>query len=130
MVKRAVAFVGMVVGSSVCGFIVGVIAILVGAAVLRGDLAGFGTLAGALMGIVIGYPIGVIIGIVVIYKLFHRKGSPKLGMLGSILGAVVTIGLAEPLNLNQNTDLLFVSFFLASPLLGTIGFHLKIKKGK
>jgi hypothetical protein len=67
----------------------------------------------------VGYPVGVIIGIILVSKLLHYSGSLWTGVLGSILGAVITTGLAEPLNVNLNQALLFTGFFLAPPVLGT-----------
>ncbi len=124
-VKKFAAFTGMVIGTAFIGLIFGLLAALIGASILEGELAGFGGLVGAVAGMVIGYPIGVIVGIFVVNKLIHYRGSLLLGSLGSILGGAITIGLAEPLGLNLIPGLLWVSFLLAPPLLGTIGFHLK-----
>jgi hypothetical protein len=117
----------MVILTAVTGLAFGALAAFIGASVLHGDLAGFGELAGALTGMVAGYPIGVIVGIILVKKLLHYQGSIMFGSLGSLCGVVLTIGIAEPLNLNLHPDLLFASFFLASPLLGTLGFNLRRK---
>jgi hypothetical protein len=45
--------------------------------------------------------------------------------VGSILGAALVIGLAEPLGLNLSPALLWASLLVMPPLLGTIGFRLK-----
>ena len=82
------------------------------------------------MGMIIGYPVGVITGIILMKRVFHSPGSLLFGILGSILGAILTIGLPEPLNLNINPDILFVAFFLSVPLLGMAGFRLKRKLNK
>lgn len=119
------AFAGMVIGTAFAGLLFGLSAALIGASILRGEVAGFGDLVGAIGGMVIGYPIGVIVGILLVNKLLHYRGSLLLGGLGSILGGAITIGLAEPLGLNLNPNLLWASFLLAPPLLGTIGFHLR-----
>ncbi len=128
VIKGIATFTGMVAGTGLAGLIAGGIAALIGASVLRGDLPGFGALAGTLMGMIIGYPIGVFTALFLTNKLFHHPGSLLLGVLGILLGVIITIGLAEPLNLNHNTDLLFISFLLAPPLLGTTGFRLKNRK--
>lgn len=125
--KAVAGFIGMVIVTAVTGFVFGALAAFIGASVLQGDLAGFGDLAGALTGMIAGYPIGVIIGIILVNKLLHYKGSVLFGSLGSLCGVALTIGIAEPLNLNLHTDLLFASFFLASPLLGILGFRLRRK---
>ena len=76
-------------------------------------------------GVIIGYPTGIIVGIISIRKFLHQQGSLLLGILGSIIGAVITIVLAEPLNLNSNANLLFGVFFLNVPIFCLIGFFLR-----
>ena len=125
--RKWASYFGMFLSATVTGFIFGLIGALIGSAMLRGELFGFGDLAGALAGIIIGYPIGVIAGIFLVSRVAHYRGSVALGFTGSILGGILTMGLAEPLNLNLNANLLFALFFIAPPLLGTIGFHLKLK---
>jgi hypothetical protein len=125
--RKWASYFGMFLSASVTGFIFGLIGAFIGAAMFRGELFGFGDLAGALAGIIIGYPIGVIVGIFLVSRVARYRGSVALGFTGSILGGILTMGLAEPLNLNINANLLFALFFIAPPLLGTIGFHLKLK---
>lgn len=127
--KSIIRFIAQAIGVGIVGIIVGIACTLAGAFIMKGELSGFGGLAGALMGFIIGYPLGVIIGIVLINKVLHYRGSLLLGVIGSILGAFLTIGLAEPLHLNLNSNILFGTFFLSVPLLGVIGFHLKWKAG-
>jgi hypothetical protein len=117
----------MFLSAAVTGFIFGIIGAFIGSAMLRGELSGFSELTGALTGIIIGYPIGVIVGIFLVSRVAHYRGSLALGFTGSILGGILTMGLAEPLNLNINANLLFALFFIAPPLFATIGFHLKFK---
>jgi hypothetical protein len=74
---------------------------------------------------VVGYPIGVIIGLLLVDRLLHYRGSLWLGAVGSILGAALVIGLAEPLGLNLSPELLWAGLLVLPPLLGAIGFHLK-----
>jgi hypothetical protein len=47
------------------------------------------------------------------------------GIIGGVIGAVLTIGLAEPLNINANPNILFASFFIIVPVFGLAGFYLK-----
>jgi hypothetical protein len=117
----------MFLSAAVTGFIFGLIGAFIGSVMLSGELFGFGGLAGALAGIIIGYPIGVIVGLFLLSRVAHYRGSLALGFTGSILGGILTMGLAEPLNLNINGNLLFALFFIAPPLFATIGFHLKLK---
>lgn len=127
--KSLIIFVIKTIGVAVPGMMAGIAGALAGAFLMKGQLAGFGDLAGALMGLIIGYPIGVIIGIILMNKALHHQGSLLFGIAGCILGALLTMGLAEPLNLNLNPNILFGAFFLGVPLLGMIGFHLKRKPG-
>ena len=122
--KKSAAFIGLVMGTALVGFVFGLIAAFIGASIFQGDSGGFGSPVGALAGMIIGYPIGVMIGIFVISKLLRYRGSLLLGVVGSILGVVIPIGLAELLDLNANPDLLWVLILLMPPLLGTAGFHL------
>jgi hypothetical protein len=117
---RIFKFVLMTIGLGVLGIIFGVIGALIGGRVLGSDSIGFGAL-----GVIIGYPTGIIIGIISIKEIFHQQGSLVLGILGSIIGAVITMVLAEPLNLNSNTNLLFGVFFLSVPVFCLVGFFLK-----
>ena len=127
--KSVIRFVSQTIGVAIVGIIVGMAGGLIGSFIMRGELFGFGDLAGALMGLIVGYPLGVIAGIILVNKVFRYDGSLLLGIIGSILGAFLTIGLAEPLNLNINPNLLVTVFLLSVPLLGIIGFHLRRKTG-
>ena len=115
----------MTIGLGIIGIVFGLVGALIGGKVLGGDSFGFGALGLTLGGIIIGYPTGIIVGIVSIKKILHRRGSLLLGILGSIFGAVITIAIAEPLNLNSNPNLLFGVFFLSAPLFCLVGFFLK-----
>jgi len=125
LARNIVKFVIMAIGLGIIGIVFGLVGALIGSKVLGGDSFGFGALGLALGGIIIGYPTGIIIGIVSIKKILHRRGSLLLGILGSIFGAVITIVVAEPLNLNFNPNLLFGVFFLSVPLFCLVGFYLR-----
>ncbi len=125
LAKNIVKFVIMTIGLGIIGIVFGLVGALIGGKVLGSDSFGFGALGLALGGIIIGYPTGIIVGIVSIKKILHRRGSLLLGILGSIFGAVITIVVAEPLNLNSNPNLLFGVFFLSVPLFCLVGFFLK-----
>lgn len=128
IIKKVAVFGGIVITIAVIGVIFGFLAAVIGAQLLQDGAAGFGGLVGALAGMVIGYPIGVAIGILLINKVLRYQGSLLFGAIGSIIGAVFIIGLAEPLGLNSNPDLLWALILLLPPLLGAIGFHLGIRK--
>jgi hypothetical protein len=115
----------MILGTGLVGFVFSILAALLLGNLMKEEGAGFGALIGGMLGFVVGYPIGTIAGIVVFEKLLKRNGSILLGFVGCILGAGLTIGLAEPLNLNIDPNLLFGFFFLLVPLMGTVGFYLK-----
>ncbi len=117
-------FVKITLGTGIVGILLGLIAVLVVALFMK-ESVGFGALGLALAGVLVGYPVGVIIGIILTKKVFHYRGSLLLGILGSVLGVIITMGAAEPLNLNTNPNILFAVFFLSVPILCTIGFLLK-----
>ena len=127
-VRKAAALAGMVIFAAFTGLLFGFLGAIIGASIMRGELFGFGGLAGALGGMIVCYPSGAIIGIFLLSRYFHYRGTLWLGAVGCILGALATMGLAEPLNLNLDATLLFGIFFLLTPLLGTVGFHLRVKK--
>ena len=115
-------FVLMTIGLGVTGIIFGLAGALIGGKVLGGNSFGFGALGLALGGIIIGYPTGIIAGIIFVKKVLHQRGSLLLAIGGSIVGAVVAMAGAEPLNLNSSPGLLFGVFFLSVPVFCTIGF--------
>ena len=123
--RTIVKFVFMAIGLGITGIVFGLIGALIGGKVLGGDSFGFGALGLALGGIIIGYPTGIIVGIVSIKKILHQRGSLLLGILGSIIGSVIIVALAEPLNLNSNPNLLFGAFFLSVPFFCLGGFFLR-----
>ncbi len=123
--RTIVKFVFMAIGLGITGIVFGLIGALIGGKVLGGDSFGFGALGLALGGIIIGYPTGIIVGIVSIKKILHQRGSLLLGILGSIIGSVIIMALAEPLNLNSNPNLLFGAFFLSVPFFCLGGFFLR-----
>ncbi len=125
LARNIAKYVIMTIGLGIIGIAFGLVGALIGGKVLGGDSFGFGALGLALGGIIIGYPTGIIVGIISIKKILHRRGSLLFGILGSIFGAVVTIVVAEPLNLNSNPNLLFGVFFLSVPLFCLVGFFLK-----
>ena len=117
-------FVKITLGTAIVGIALGLIAVLL-VSMLMKESVGFAALGLALAGILVGYPVGVIVGIILTKKVFHYRGSLLLGILGSILGVIITMAAAEPLNLNANPGILFAVFLLSVPILCTIGFLLK-----
>jgi hypothetical protein len=123
IVCAIVRFVGMVVGLGLFGGILGFIAAAIGAFLLKGELAGFGALAGGIAGFIIGYAVGVIVGLVLMNKLLHFRGSLLFGILGAAAGSALVAAFLGQLHVNPN--LFFSLFFIAAPLFGTAGYHLK-----
>jgi len=125
LIRNIIKFVLMAIGLGTMGALFGLAGALIGGRVLGSDSAGFGALGLAIGGIIIGYPTGIILGIILIKKVLHKNGSLGFGIIGSILGAVITLLLAEPANLNSSPELLFGVFFLAVPVFCLAGFSLK-----
>jgi hypothetical protein len=123
--RRVISFVGVVIGTGVCGIVIGFTGAFIGARLMQDELFGFGSLAGSAAGMMIGYPIGVIAGLILVNRLLHYKGSLVLGALGSALGAGLTVGLAEPLHINLDPNILFITFFLMVPVLATTGYIMR-----
>ncbi|WP_041917791.1 hypothetical protein [Dehalococcoides mccartyi] len=94
--------------------------------VIGSNSAGFAALGGAILGIVFGYPLGLCMAMIWLRYRTLYAGSLGLGVLGAVLGGVLTIGLAEVTHLNQNSDWLFMSFFISVPLLALLGYRLKL----
>jgi len=120
----------MVLGTAASGLALAVLAALAGSALLSDSVAGWGGLVGGLAGMVIGYPLGVMAGVAFTRFILKCPGSLWLGLLGAVLPFVLTMGLAEPLNLNQNPNVLFASFFLAAPFMAAAGFHIRTGRAK
>ncbi|MFC1953455.1 hypothetical protein ACFLWR_04925 [Chloroflexota bacterium] len=123
--RTIIKFVLLTIGLGIIGLAFGLAGALIGGRLLGGDSVGFGALGLALLGIIVGYPTGIIAGIIIIKKVLHQNGSLWLGILGSILGAIITLIIAEPINLNSNPNLLFGVFFLNVPIFCLVGFSLK-----
>jgi hypothetical protein len=125
--RKAAIFISVVLGTAIIGIILGILGAVIGANLLEDGFAGWGGLVGAIMGMSIGYPIGVFAGLITINKLFHYPGSLLIGLIGVILGGVTPFLLAELSGVNLNADLLWVLILLSPPVLGAIGYHLKVK---
>jgi hypothetical protein len=113
------------IGLGLIGIIFGVAGAWIGGSIPGDDSIGFASLGLAIGGLVVGYPAGIILGIVLIRKVLRQPGSLLLGILGSIAGAAITLVLAEPLNLNSSSNLLFGTFLVAVPVFSTVGYYLR-----
>ncbi|MDD4923897.1 MAG: hypothetical protein PHF74_03555 [Dehalococcoidales bacterium] len=117
----------MIIGIAVAGAVFGILSAFILSRLMEDGYAGWGGLVGAIMGLAFGYPVGVFLGIVIFKRLLHYKGSLILGLVGVIVGGALPFILAEPLGLNNYTDLLWACIIISSPLLGTVGFNLRKK---
>ena len=124
--KKFTAFLAIFFGTGVAGAVIAFLGGLAWGFAWKGQLFGFGAFAGAILGIILGYPIGVIIGVVLTRFVFHYPGSLWLGIAGAVFGAIVPLAIGEALKLPN--DFLFVTYFVATPLLGTIGYLRGFKK--
>ncbi len=119
--KHVLAFVIMLGGGLAGAVMLSRLAVFV----IGSDSAGFAALGGAILGIVLGYPLGLCLSMVWLRYKTAYSGSARIGGLGAVLGGVLTLGLAEVTHLNQNSDWLFMSFFISVPLLALLGYRLK-----
>ncbi len=115
----------MMIALSIIGVALAIAGAFIGGRILGSGAVGFGALGLAIGGALVGFPLGIMVGILLLKKLFHQKGSLLLGMTGAIIGAVATLALAEPLNLNSNTNLLVGAFVLVVTGSSLGGFYIK-----
>lgn len=125
--RQVIKAAGFLVAISISGVVFAFIGLAI---TLSGALSGI-SLSDGIWGIAIGYPLGIIIGLILLNRFLHNDGSLMGGIAGSIVGATFTIGL-DLINLNPNGDILFVGFWVATPLLSATGYHLAqlLKAGK
>jgi hypothetical protein len=128
LARKVAAFLGMVAVIALVGIALGLLAAVIGIAILRGE-GDFGALAG-LGGMAIGYPIGVALGILLVNKFLHYRGSLLLGAIGSLLGAVFNYVLVEYLGLSLSLSLFLAIVLLAPAILGAAGYHLRGRRSK
>jgi len=127
--RKYLWFIAMVISSGLTGLTVGIVAVLIGASIMRGQLFGLGGLIGGLWGVFLGYPLGVVAGMFLLKRFVRYQGSVIYGVIGCLIGAGVSFGLIGPMNIDVNPSILFSIFFISCPLLATAGFYLgKMRK--
>jgi len=120
----------MVLVTLAAGLVLSVLMAIGGSYLLRDGAGGWGGLVGGIAGMVIGYPLGVMAGVVLARYLLKYCGSLWTGLVGALVPGFLILGLIEPLNLNQNPNLMLSIFFLVSPLMATFGFHLRLGRAR
>jgi len=123
-IKNISRFLGMYLGIAFSGFIIGGIAALIGATVMKNSFFGFGGILGSVAGLIIGYPVGVICGIILFRTWIKYNGAIISGILGGLLGAIIILVLAVPLKVDMPVAWTLALYLVVTPLLGTIGFYL------
>ena len=126
--KRVGVFLAMVLGTGAAGAALATLAAFIGIRLMRGELPGLAGLGVFLLLVVISHVAGVIIGIVATDRVIHYRGSLWLGITGSIIGVGPLAGLLA-LAANVTGGTLLVCLGLGPPLLGTLGYHLKRRRG-
>jgi hypothetical protein len=119
------ALLAELAGGIVAGLLLARLGGLAGAALGRGSPNQFGDLIGALLGTFAAYIVGVAAGLSIAGRLLKQRGSFWLALLGSILGGVLVALLAEPLRLNQSTEVLGFAVFFMSLALALAGYNLR-----
>ncbi len=89
----ATRFLAVVIGTAVVGAAVATASAYVGGTILGSRLGDFGGLGVILLVMIVGYVLGVIAGIVVTHRLIGYRGSVWLGVVGSVLGIGIMLGL-------------------------------------
>lgn len=94
-----------------------------GPMLVRGFENGWNDLAASLVGALLGYLLGAPLGVIAAAHVMRRHGLAWRAVLGSAVGGVAIVLLAEPLRLNQQPWLLMSSFAAAALLGAVLGFH-------
>jgi len=120
----------LALGIGLVGAGIAALTALVAAKAMEGRTTGFGGIVAVLSSLLIGYPAGTCIGILLARRVFHQAGSLWLGFGGVVLGAVLTMVLAEPLQLNLNTGLLMTTYACSVAILGSVGYTVFSQPGQ
>lgn len=127
MVNKPVAFIILLIGSILFGFIISGLITLISWQVIKNTVLNPDILIGTLGFILIGYPVGNISGILILKKFLRLEGSLLWGIPLCLLGAIGALGLSEIFNISALVALIILA--IVAPLSGTLGFLL-IKRGR
>ncbi len=94
-----------------------------GPVLVRGVENGWNDLVASLIGTLLGYMIGAPLGVIGSARLLKQGGVAWRAVLGSSIGGVAIMLLAEPLRLNQSSWLLMLSFASVALLGAVWGFQ-------
>lgn len=119
-------------GEILAGALVGAIFAYLGGRIagvvgVRNASSGFEDLASVVLTLIITYPLGVAAGNTLFNLGFRRPASFVFALLGGIAGVAAVLGLAEPLRLNQNTTLLWITWGIIPPVLATLATRLRTR---
>jgi len=94
-----------------------------GPVLVRGFENGWNDLAASVVAMLIGYMVGAPLGVVASARLLNQRGVAWRAWLGSAIGGIAIMLLAEPLRLNQHAWLLMATF-ASTALIGALaGFR-------
>ncbi len=110
----------------VCGTGFSALAALVAAQLIQGRGNGFGDLIAVLAAMLLAFPAGVSVGVVVSARLARWPGRILPGVIGTVLGAVFVVASAEPLRLNTQSELLFLTYALCISVFAAVGFTARL----
>ena len=94
-----------------------------GPVLVRSAENGWNDLVASVLGMLIGYITGAPLGVIASARLLRRPGVAWRAVLGSIVGGVAIMLLAEPLRLNQYSWLLLLSFASAALIGALVGYQ-------
>jgi hypothetical protein len=116
-----VLFIGEVLTGALFGGILAYLSgFIIGSMSPRQSDVGFDGLIRVLSALLIAYPLGVAIGNTFFNRQFRGRSYFWLALLGSVGGIVLAMGLAEPLRLNVNTNVMFIFLGILPPSLAAI----------
>ncbi len=96
-----------------------------GPVLVRGFENGWNDLVASVVGMLIGYMAGAPLGVVASARLLNQRGVAWRAWLGSAIGGIAIMLLAEPLRINQHPWLL-MAIFASAALVGALaGFRKK-----
>src|SRR3954451_13349353 len=127
--SRMKSIVVLILTGCVAGLVLGGLGGLLGRTIGSQSTTGWGDLVGAVGGAGLGYLVGVGLGVVLMGRRLLPAGSSGLAVLGSFLGGLLVLLLAEPLRLNQNTIVLQGVFVILPATLSAVAFAVPWRRG-